>query len=178
MSFAVDVNLLLYASDQSSPHYAKAEAFIRSILERDELCYLAWLTIMSYLRMATHARIFATPLSQAEAQGNISTLLAQPQVRCLSERDGFWEVYREVAGALPVRANLVPDAHLAALLKQHRIRTICTHDRDFRKFSFLRVVDPLDDSDRIHSRASLSASCGDGVARRKANETPEGQGEP
>jgi hypothetical protein len=37
--------------------------------------------------------------------------------------------------------NLVPDAHLAALLKQHDVRTLYT--RDFRKFSFLEVRDPL-----------------------------------
>jgi predicted nucleic acid-binding protein len=45
---------------------------------------------------------------------------------------------------VPTRGNLVPDAHLAALLSQHGVVTLCTHDRDFRKFSFLDVRDPLD----------------------------------
>ena len=144
MSFAVDVNLLLYASDSGSPHHTQAAAFLHSIVAGDEICYLAWLTIMSYLRITTHSRIFTTPLTQAEAQANIASLLSRPQVQCLSEREGFWDVYCEVAGALPVRANLVPDAHLAAVLKQNHVRTICTHDRDFYKFTFLRVVDPLE----------------------------------
>jgi predicted nucleic acid-binding protein len=42
-----------------------------------------------------------------------------------------------------VRGNLVPDAHLAALLKQHGVRTLYTRDGDFRKFPFLDVRDPL-----------------------------------
>jgi hypothetical protein len=37
----------------------------------------------------------------------------------------------------------VPDAHLAALLRQHGVKKLYTHDRDFLKFSFLDVRDPL-----------------------------------
>ena len=32
---------------------------------------------------------------------------------------------------------------LAAVLSQHGVLTIYTHDRDFRKFEFLNVRDPL-----------------------------------
>jgi predicted nucleic acid-binding protein len=42
-----------------------------------------------------------------------------------------------------VRANLVPDAHLAAVLRQHGVRTLFTRDADFRKFDFLDVRDPF-----------------------------------
>jgi toxin-antitoxin system PIN domain toxin len=143
MSFAIDVNVLLYASDRSSACHEKAAKFLQTVTSGDESCYLAWITVMGYLRMATHPSLFAAPLSPAEAQGNIERLFDCPHVRGLSEADGFWRVYREVAGETPVRGNLVPDAHLAAILKQHGIRTLVTHDRDFRKFPFLRVVDPL-----------------------------------
>jgi predicted nucleic acid-binding protein len=37
----------------------------------------------------------------------------------------------------------VPDAHLAALLRQHGIRTLYTNDTDFRRFAFLDVRDPF-----------------------------------
>ncbi len=64
-------------------------------------------------------------------------------MRLLAEETGFLEVYREVTGGFPVRGNLVPDAHLAALLKQHGVRTLHTRDADFRKFPFLEVRDPF-----------------------------------
>jgi toxin-antitoxin system PIN domain toxin len=143
VSFSLDVNVLLYASDAGSEHHEKAAAFVREKALGDEAFYLTWLTVMSYLRMATHPRIFASPLSQETAQRNMTSLLAQPRVDCIAEQDGFWEVYCAVAGETPVRGNLVPDAHLAALLRQHGIRTLYSCDRDFRKFSFLRVIDPL-----------------------------------
>lgn len=143
MSFALDVNILLYASDASSALHAGALAFLQSVALGDEVCYLPWPTVMGYLRIATHPRIFAKPLSPAEAQGNIDRLLTRPHVCCVGETDGFWEVYRNLTRDVPARGNLVPDAHIAAILKQHDIRRLYTRDRDFSRFAFLHVVDPF-----------------------------------
>jgi toxin-antitoxin system PIN domain toxin len=143
MSFALDVNVLLYASDSAGVEYEKAREFLDSCIHGSDLFYLGWPTVMGYLRMATHPSIFAQPLSPEEAQRNVQGLIALPHVRLLSEAEGFWDVYRSVSGEVPVRGNLVPDAHLAALLRQHGVRTIYTRDRDFRKFDFLKVRDPF-----------------------------------
>ena len=43
----------------------------------------------------------------------------------------------------PVRGNLVPNTHVAAILLQHGVRTLYTSDRDFRKFPSLDVRDPF-----------------------------------
>lgn len=74
---------------------------------------------------------------------NLNALARLPNVRLLSEEPGFLDVYREVSGAFPVRGNLVADAHLAALLRQHGIRTLYTRDTDYRRFEFLEVRDPF-----------------------------------
>lgn len=143
MSFALDVNVLLYASDTAADCHLQAVDLLESVATGSELCYLAWPTVMSYLRMATHPRLFAVPLSPAEAQANIDALLARPHVRCLAEGKGFWALYRQVASRLPVRGNLVPDAHVAVILRMHGVGTIYSRDRDFARFDFLRVVDPF-----------------------------------
>ena len=103
---------------------------------------------MSYLRIATHPAIFDRPLSPEEANGNIEALLGVPHARFLAEEEGFWDVYRDTIREVPTRGNLVPDAHLAALLRQHGILTLYTRDRDFRKFGFLDVRDPLPEQAR------------------------------
>ena len=143
MSFAIDVNILLYASDSRSPLHARASAFLHECVSGAEVFCLGWVTIMSYLRMSTHPAIFDRPLSHQEAVSNVEALLSTRHCRVISEDDGFWEVYREVTADVPTRGNLVPDAHLAALLRQHGVVTVYTHDRDFRKFAFLNVRDPL-----------------------------------
>ena len=98
---------------------------------------------MSYVRIATHPRIFGAPLTPSEAVGNVEALVRLPHVRMLNEEPGFLEIYREVSGTFPVRGNLVPDAHLAALLRQHGVGRLYTRDTDFRKFEFLDVRDPF-----------------------------------
>lgn len=143
MSCSLDVNVLLYASDQASDRHGRARRFLEARAVGPEILCLAWPTLMSYLRIATHPRIFSAPLSPEEALGNISTLIALPHVRAVSELDGFMDAYRHVAGETPVRGNLVPDAHVAAILLQHGVRTLYTNDRDFRKFPSLDVRDPF-----------------------------------
>jgi hypothetical protein len=143
MSYSLDVNLLLYASDRSSERHDDARKFLDSCAEGPELLYLAWPTLMSYLRIATHPSIFAAPLSPGEAFDNVNALLAMPHVRTVSELDGFAAAYQHVTDGLVVRGNLVPDAHLAAILFQHGILTLYSNDRDFRKFSNLDVREPF-----------------------------------
>ncbi len=140
---AVDVNTLLYASDQRSPFHERAVGFLAERAANSDLVCLAWPTVMGYLRMATHPGIFTHPLSATEAMANVNALLALPHVRLLAEEDRFWEVYQEIVRDWPARGNQVPDAHLAALLRQHGVGILYTSDRDFRRFDFLRVIDPF-----------------------------------
>jgi hypothetical protein len=135
--------MLLYASDTSSPRYPEANRFLEQRASDPDLFYIAWSTLVALLRISTHPRIFAHPLSPGEALGNVESLLGLPRVRALSEGEGFLENYSEVTAHFPVRGNLVPDAHLAALLRQHGVRRLYTIDRDFRKFDSLEVADPF-----------------------------------
>jgi toxin-antitoxin system PIN domain toxin len=118
-------------------------SFLESCAAGPEILCLAWPTLMSYLRIATHPRIFSAPLSPADALGNVSALLALPHVRAVSELDGFVDAYKHVAGDIQVRGNLVPDVHVAAILFQHGVRTLYSNDRDFRKFQSLDLRDPF-----------------------------------
>ena len=66
-----------------------------------------------------------------------------PHCRAIGEEDGFRDAHRKVTAEVPTRGNLMPDAQLASILLGHGVTTIYTHDRDFRKFPFLDVRDPL-----------------------------------
>ena len=148
MSYSLDVNVLLYASNADAPEHERASSFMAECAAGPELLCLAWLTLASYLRMATHPRLFARPLSPDEALRNVESLLALPHVRAVGEREGFLAAYRQVTADVPTRGNLVPDAHLATVLRQHGVRRLWSRDRDFLKFPFLDVRDPLAPRDR------------------------------
>ncbi len=143
MSYSIDVNVLLYASSAKSPHHAAAMEFLRQCQTDSTIWYLTWLTLMSFLRMSTHPSILSPPLRPDDAMRSVQSLLDLPQVRLLSEGKGFWDVYLEVTRGSAVRGKEVPDAHLAALLKQHGVVTLYSNDRDFLRYPFLRVRNPL-----------------------------------
>jgi toxin-antitoxin system PIN domain toxin len=143
VSYALDTNVLLFASDRSSARHRAAREFLESCAASPEVLCVAWPTLMGYLRIATHPGIFASPLSPDEAWANIEALLALPQVRVVGEQDGFPDAYRHVTAGTTVRGNLVPDAHLAAVLFQNGVGTLYSNDRDFRKFESLDVRDPF-----------------------------------
>jgi uncharacterized protein len=85
------------------------------------------------------------PLSDDAAAGNIEALLGRAHVRVLGEGDGFWTTYQSVADAVKPCGNLVPDAHLVALMRRHGVPTIWSRDRDLRKFDGITVKDPYDE---------------------------------
>lgn len=144
MSFTLDANVLLYASDEASGYHVQARAFLERVAGGDELVYLFWPTVMAYVRVATHPAVFEHPLPPADAEANIDALLSLAHVQTAGEQDRFWLSYRRVARDADCRGNLVPDAHLVALMIENGVRTIWTHDRDYRRFPGIEVRDPFD----------------------------------
>lgn len=143
MSYAIDANLLLYASDTDSPWHQAAVRRLDEVALGPEIVHLFWPTVMAYLRIATHPAVFARPLSHSDARSNIGALLALPHVQTAGESDAFWRRFAEVADDIGPTGNLVPDTHLVALMLENGVRTILTRDRDYRKFRGITVRDPF-----------------------------------
>jgi hypothetical protein len=143
VSATIDVNILLYASDESSSFHAKAAELLDRLARGPDLLYLFWPVLMGYLRMSTHPALFPRPLSVDIATVNVGQLLGLPHARAVGEGDDFWQAYGAVTAGVVVRGNLVSDAHLVALMRENGVGTLWSHDRDFRKFEAVRVRDPF-----------------------------------
>jgi toxin-antitoxin system PIN domain toxin len=142
MSATVDANVLIYASNTADPLHETAVKLVRRLAAGPELVYLFWPTLLAYLRIVTHPAILPRPLPPRAAMSNVEALLDRPHVRAPGEADGFWSLFRAAAGDRP-RGNDVPDAHLAALMRQHGVRLVYTRDRDFRRFDGIDARDPF-----------------------------------
>ena len=143
MSCSVDANLLIYAANAAARQHQAADRFLTALIDSEEPLCLAWGVLNAFLRITTDGRIMSRPLTSREARGWLEDLINLPQTRLLSEESGFWNVLCSVAEPLNPRGPDVTDVHLAALLKQHGVRTLYSNDRGFRRFEFLKVVDPL-----------------------------------
>jgi uncharacterized protein len=150
MSASVDANVLVYADNLDDPAHGQARELIDRLSTGPDLLYLFWPTIFAYLRIATSPRILRDPISPSEAVRNIEGLLSLPHVVAPGEREGFWTTYL-ASGGSSARGNAVPDAHLAALMRDNGVRILYTRDSGFRRFEFLDVRNPFEH--RINERA-------------------------
>ncbi|MBM4395160.1 MAG: PIN domain-containing protein [Deltaproteobacteria bacterium] len=135
MRFAIDTNVLVSATFEDAPGHGEARAFLDAVLASDVPWCLAWVTIYEYLRVVTHARVFARPLTWARAWSQVSALLAHPRLELLVETDRHRQCIEDtVALAGGATGNFVHDCHLASLMSEHDVRRIVTSDSHFRRF--------------------------------------------
>lgn len=144
MSATLDVNILVYAADETSSHHARARALLEHIATSSSITYLFWPVLLGYMRIVTHPAIVDAPLSPEAALADIDDLIGRPQVVVAGEGGRFWASFKTVARAVQPRGALVPDAHLVALMRENGVAHVWTNDRDFRKFDDISVLNPFD----------------------------------
>ncbi|MGY6630531.1 MAG: TA system VapC family ribonuclease toxin [Wenzhouxiangella sp.] len=140
-----DVNLLVYAVNEDSPHHQRSRDWLEQTLSGSETVGLPWLVLVAFLRLTTHPRIFQYPLETATALDVIGTWLAQPCTRPLEPGERHWLILSQLLRQSGTAGNLTNDAHLAAIAIAHNA---CLHsaDNDFRRFPELKHHNPLADS--------------------------------
>jgi hypothetical protein len=137
-----DINLLLYAINESFPQHRVAKAWWDSVLSGAEAVGLGHVVLLGFLRLATHRRVFVEPLTMGQAIEVVDGWLAQPNVRLLPPAETHWDVWRGMLQAGAPGASLVTDAHIAALAAEYGM-VLYSNDADFARFPGVRVVNPL-----------------------------------
>lgn len=138
----VDANLLIYAHVQSFPQHARARAWLDARLNGSAQVGLPWPSLLGFLRLVTNRRVFERPASIADAWQQVNAWLDCDVAWVPQPTDEHREVLGRLLAKVNVAANLIPDAHLAALAIEHGL-TLCSTDGDFARFPDLRWQDPL-----------------------------------
>lgn len=138
----VDANLLLYAVDNDSPHHDRAAEWLTGVLDGDRRVGLAWQTVGAFVRIATHPRVFTTPIRAADAVRVVRRWLAVPVVWVPPATARTSEILLRLVDEHALTADLVPDAQLAALALEHGLE-VQTADTDFARFPDVRWANPL-----------------------------------
>jgi toxin-antitoxin system PIN domain toxin len=138
----VDANLILYAYDTSSAAHEPARAWWQRCLSEPEPVRLAWATILAFLRIGTNPRALRWPMTIEEATEHVATWLERPMVAVLEPTERHLLLLRRLLVQGQATANLVADAHLAALAMEHGA-TLCSTDADFSRFRGLAWTNPL-----------------------------------
>jgi uncharacterized protein len=137
-----DVNLLIYAVDETSRFHADAKSWWDEALSSGQPVALCYPSILGFIRLVTNRRIFESPLSVAEALEYVESWLAQPNATLLVPTTKHWPLLSGLLQATGIGANLTTDAHIAALAIEHGC-TLYSNDDDFGRFQRLRWKNPL-----------------------------------
>jgi toxin-antitoxin system PIN domain toxin len=138
-----DVNLLLYAVDESSAQHRPARAWVEERLSGAETFALAWVVLLAFIRLTTSSRVFQSPLTPSQALDLVDSWLAQPCATVVHPTSRHAPVLRQLLEPLGTAGNLTTDAHLAALAIEHGAE-LCSTDTDFSRFAGLRWTNPLE----------------------------------
>jgi uncharacterized protein len=137
----LDANILLYAYDSESTQHFACRTWLEAVFNDEETIALPWQTILAFVRIATNPRAVQRPLTGAEACGIVDSWRQRPNVVVLEAGERFWEIFQAQMVEAQVTGPLVTDTALAALALEHGA-TLCSTDRDFRRFRALKLLDP------------------------------------
>ena len=137
---AVDTNVLVYAHRSESSRHDRARLWLHHLAESAAPWGIPVFCLGEFVRIATHRRVFDPPSTIAQAIDAIDSLLESPSVRLLMPSGAHWSLLRAAIVAGVTAGNLVFDAQIAAVCREHGVECLLTEDRDFSRFKFLHVV--------------------------------------
>ncbi|WP_462330676.1 TA system VapC family ribonuclease toxin [Thiohalocapsa halophila] len=137
-----DLNLLIYAYNEDAPGHAGAKRWWEASLSATRPVGLPWVVLLGFVRLMSNRRVVEVPMPAAEAVQHCKAWLARPNARIILPGPGHLDVLADLLRAGSAGADLITDAHLAALAIEHQAELHST-DRDFARFPGLHWSNPI-----------------------------------
>ena len=96
--------------------------------------------IGEFIRVVTHRRIFRLPSTLEQALGALDGLGQSPSIRILYPSETYYPLLKHAVLEGRTTGNIVFDAQIAAVCREHGVGRILTEDRDFARFAALEIV--------------------------------------
>ncbi len=138
----IDANLLIYAHVKNLPQHVAAKGWLDKCLNASAPVGLPWPSLLGFLRIVTNPRIFERPESIKDAWKQVKEWLECQSAWIPRPAERHVEILEGLIVDLNITANLVPDAHLAALAIEHGL-ILCSADGDFGRFPDLKWQNPI-----------------------------------
>jgi toxin-antitoxin system PIN domain toxin len=141
--YLVDANILVYATDSGSAQHSPARDWLdEHLIGPPRSVGLPWPSLLAYLRLVTNPRVYSPPALVTDAWDRVDEWLHRPAAWTPVPGQRHAHVLEQLVHTVRPAANLVPDAHLAALAVEHGLTVVST-DTDFAKFPGVTWLNPL-----------------------------------
>jgi toxin-antitoxin system PIN domain toxin len=142
--FVVDTNVLVHAVDDGSPFHLPCRDALMRWRRSSSRWFTTWSVLYEFTRVVSHPGIARLGQPASQAWRFVEELLACPGLSLLVETERHAAMVADLLREVPaVAGNLVHDAHIAILMREHGVRRIYTRDAAFRRFPFLEPIDPV-----------------------------------
>jgi len=137
-----DVNVFIGAHRASTLHHPRSRDWLARQLNGPEPFGVSELVLSAFVRIVTNHRAFPDATAPDVALDFCESMRAAPASTIVTPSSRHWSIFADLVRTTQARANVVPDAYLAALAIENGA-TFVTRDRGFARFPGLRMLDPL-----------------------------------
>lgn len=136
-----DVNVMVTGFRRDAAGHPAVASWLLGALDGTEPVGVSDLVLSGFPRIVTNHRIFRDPSTPSRAFDFCAAVRSAPAAVPITAGPRHWDIFAELCRTVSARANVIPDAYLAALALEHGA-TFVTGDRGFARFPGLRTLDP------------------------------------
>lgn len=129
----------MYAHRESFDVHEAALRAVRDLTEGPDSFAVPVFVVAEFMRVVTHPRLLRPPTRREHAISSVGYLLSRPNARILYPGDGFWPLLAGAVLEAGATGNLIYDAQIVAVCREHGIDEILTEDRDYARFPGITV---------------------------------------
>lgn len=139
-----DINLLIYAHNESLPQHEAAREWFRGVMTGSEPVGFASVVILGFVRILSSSAVVARPARPEDLLAVAGRWLERPVAQRVEAAADYPKVMRHLFARTGAGAKLTTDFYLAAVAISHGA-VLHSNDSDFHRVDGLNVVNPLQD---------------------------------
>ncbi len=79
----------------------------------------------------------------AKAADQVDAWMESPSLQLIGEMSGYWTRLKSAVTKGNVSGAMTHDARIATICRQHEVTALWSADRDFTRFSGIKILNPL-----------------------------------
>ncbi len=137
---AVDTNILVYSHREDNPWHIEAKKFIES----EKSLVIPYPCIHEFYSIVTHHKIFNPPSTVSQALQQLEFWISDLNINLIHEKEGYLPLLFTEIHKSKIVGPRIHDLRILCICKINGIKEIFSVDRDFLRFSDIKITNPFE----------------------------------